>query len=93
MRTVMKKTLLFWMLVLCGCAPQKMWFNPTRNFTQAQADLYGCQQAGEAPPLSGAAGPGLEPSWGESEPVSACMKARGYYLVDKKFADAYRNAE
>jgi hypothetical protein len=68
----MKKAFFFWLLFLCGCAPQKIWFNPTRNFTQAQTDQHECQQSGE---------------------VSACMKARGYYLVDKKFADTYRRAE
>ena len=89
----MKKACFFWLLFLCGCAPQKIWFNPTRNFTQAQADLHDCQQSGAVSAPNGAPDQRIEQPRREGDPVSACMKVRGYYLVDKKFAEAYRRAE
>jgi hypothetical protein len=89
----MKKAIFFWLLFLAGCAPQRMWFNPTRNFSQSQADLHDCQHSGGTPAPNGAGGERSEQPEGESDPVSSCMKARGYYLVDMKYADAYRSAE
>lgn len=89
----MKKFLFFWLLFLWGCAPQNIWFNPTRNFTQSQTDLDECQHSGGAPVTNRSPDREIEEPREESDPTAACMKARGYYLVDKKYADVYRNAE
>ncbi len=93
----MKKAFFFCLFFLCGCASSKVsskiWFNPTRNYTQAQADLHNCQESGEVPAPKGAPDQEAEQSGRESDPISACMKARGYYQVNKKFDEVYRGTE
>jgi hypothetical protein len=71
---VMKKASFFLLLFLCGCAPQKIWFSPAKNYAEAEQDYHYCQN---------------KPAGSTAE----CMKAKGYYLVDKKFADVYRNVK
>jgi hypothetical protein len=90
----MKKAFFFWLLFLCGCAPQKMWFSPAKNYAEAEQDYRQCQSmpagSGYSPPSDSAPGRGAGQQTGT---VAECMKAKGYYLVDKKFADVYRNAK
>jgi len=69
----MKKAFFFCLLLLCGCAPQKIWFSPAKSYAEAEQDYRQCQSM-----------PGS---------TAECMKAKGYYPVDKKFADVYRNAK
>ena len=90
----MKKACLFWLLFLCGCAPQKIWFSPAKNYVEAEQDYRSCQKTPSVPANSSASDSAPDNEAGErTGSVAECMKAKGYYLVDKKFADVYRNAK
>lgn len=81
--------MLFALLLSFGCAPSRVWVNPSKNGDEAQKDFRECQydaNKSSYTPYGDGRSPisaGVQEGFQSVTLMNDCMRLRGYYLVNK----------